>query len=62
MNLVSIRQEGRIATVSFDTGSKANALSQELMRELTQAAGQFQAAKASKPSSRSAILILPATN
>lgn len=43
MDLVSIRKEGRIATVSFDTGSKANALSQKLMRELTQAARQFHA-------------------
>lgn len=41
MDLVSIRKEGRIATVSFDTGSKANALSQKLMRELTEAARQF---------------------
>ncbi|MFN4185486.1 MAG: enoyl-CoA hydratase/isomerase family protein [Hyphomonas sp.] len=41
MDLVRIQKEGRIATVSFDTGSKANALSQKLMRELTQAARQF---------------------
>ena len=41
MDLVSIRKDGRIATVSFDTGSKANALSQKLMRELTEAARMF---------------------
>ena len=41
MDLVSIRTEGRIATVSFDTGARANALSQKLMRELTQAARLF---------------------
>ncbi|PKP81781.1 MAG: enoyl-CoA hydratase [Alphaproteobacteria bacterium HGW-Alphaproteobacteria-18] len=41
MDLVSIRKEGRVATVSFDTGAKANALSQKLMRELTETARQF---------------------
>ena len=41
MDIVSIRIDGRTATVSFDTGSKANALSQKLMRELTQAARLF---------------------
>lgn len=41
MDLVRIETEGRIATVSFDTGSKANALSQKLMRELTEAARCF---------------------
>ena len=41
MDLVRIQTEGRIATVSFDTGSKANALSQKLMRELTEAARLF---------------------
>lgn len=41
MDLVRIETEGRIATVSFDTGSKANALSQKLMRELTESARRF---------------------
>ena len=41
MDLVRIETEDRIATVSFDTGSKANALSQKLMRELTEAARRF---------------------
>lgn len=41
MDLVRIRKEDHVATVSFDTGSKANALSQKLMRELTEAARQF---------------------
>ncbi|MGE6697373.1 enoyl-CoA hydratase/isomerase family protein [Hyphomonas sp. NPDC076900] len=41
MDLVRIETEGRVATVSFDTGSKANALSQKLMRELTEAAKLF---------------------
>ena len=39
--LVTIRTEGRTAIVSFDTGSRANALSQRLMRELTAAAIRF---------------------
>lgn len=41
MDLVRIETEGRVATVSFDTGSRANALSQKLMRELTEAARRF---------------------
>lgn len=41
MDLVRIEQQGRIATVSFDTGNKANALSQKLMRELTEAGRMF---------------------
>jgi enoyl-CoA hydratase/carnithine racemase len=41
LELVRIETEGRIATVTFDTGSKANALSQKLMRELTEAARLF---------------------
>lgn len=41
MDLVRIETEGRIATVSFDTGSKTNALSQKLMRELTESARRF---------------------
>lgn len=40
-DLVTIKQSGRIATVSFDTGNTANALSQELMRQLTAAAERF---------------------
>lgn len=39
--LVSITRSGRIATVRFDTGSRANALSQKLMQDLTDAALQF---------------------
>ena len=38
---VSISREGRIATVRFDTGSRANALSQQMMQDLTDAALQF---------------------
>lgn len=41
MDLVRVKTAGRIATVSFDTGARANALSQTLMRELTQAARLF---------------------
>ena len=41
LDLVRIETDGRVATVSFDTGTKANALSQKLMRELTQAARLF---------------------
>lgn len=41
MDLVRIQTEGRTAIVSFDTGAKANALSQQLMRELTEAARLF---------------------
>lgn len=37
-DLVTVVRTGRIATVSFDTGSRANALSQQLMRDLTVAA------------------------
>lgn len=40
-DLVSVTREGRIATVTFDTGNRANALSQELMRQLTVAAQGF---------------------
>lgn len=39
--LVSIEIDGRIAIVRFDTGSRPNALSQQLMQELTEAALQF---------------------
>jgi enoyl-CoA hydratase/carnithine racemase len=39
--LVHTEIEGRIAIVRFDTGSHANALSQQLMQELTEAAEQF---------------------
>lgn len=41
MDHVRIETEGRVATVTFDTGAKANALSQQLMRELTDAARRF---------------------
>ena len=39
--LVSTGIDGRIATVRFDTGTRANALSQQLMQDLTEAALQF---------------------
>lgn len=42
-DLVRIETVGRIATVRFDTGVKANALTQKLMRELTEAARRFAA-------------------
>ena len=38
---VSITREGRIAIVRFDTGYRANALSQKLMADLTSAAQEF---------------------
>ncbi|MFN7168274.1 MAG: enoyl-CoA hydratase/isomerase family protein [Pannonibacter sp.] len=41
LDLVRIETEGRVATVTFDTGARANALSQKLMRELTEAARRF---------------------
>ena len=40
--LVSIEREGRIAVVRFDRGDKANAMSLELCRQLTQAARSFE--------------------
>jgi enoyl-CoA hydratase/carnithine racemase len=40
--LVEVIHEGRIATVTFDRGNKANALSLDLMRELTQVARSFE--------------------
>jgi len=40
-DLVSVTREGRIATVRFDTGSRSNALSQKLMRALTETAQGF---------------------
>ncbi|KCZ93854.1 enoyl-CoA hydratase/isomerase family protein [Hyphomonas johnsonii] len=40
-DLVSVTREGRIATVRFDTGNRANALSQQLMRDLTETAQGF---------------------
>lgn len=42
MALVRITRAGRIATVTFDRGNKANALSLDLMQELTQAARSFE--------------------
>jgi enoyl-CoA hydratase/carnithine racemase len=42
MALVEITRAGRIATVTFDRGNKANALSLALMRELTQVARSFE--------------------
>lgn len=39
--MVSVERDGRVATVRFDTGSRANALSQRLIRDLTQAALGF---------------------
>lgn len=41
LDLVTIETTGRVATVTFDTGARANALSQKLMRELTKAARRF---------------------
>ena len=40
-DLVRIEIDGRIAIVRFDTGARANALSQKLMQDLTEAALQF---------------------
>ena len=40
--LVTIEREGRIAIVRFDRGDKANAMSLELCRQLTQAARSFE--------------------
>ncbi|RIJ17781.1 enoyl-CoA hydratase/isomerase family protein [Henriciella mobilis] len=40
-DLVTIERQGRVAIVRFDTGTRANALSQALIRELTDAARQF---------------------
>lgn len=42
MALVEIIREGRIATVTFDRGNKANALSLALMQELLDAARSFE--------------------
>ena len=42
MKWVNIEKRGRIAIVRFDRGNKANALSLELMRELTEVARQFE--------------------
>ena len=39
--LVRTEIDGRVAIVRFDTGARANALSQQLMQDLTQAALQF---------------------
>ncbi|MCP3972094.1 MAG: enoyl-CoA hydratase/isomerase family protein [Rhodobacteraceae bacterium] len=41
MELVKIVRTGRIALVSFDSGKPANALSYQMMRELTDAAKNF---------------------
>lgn len=40
-DLVRTEIDGRIAIVRFDTGARANALSQQLMQDLTEAALQF---------------------
>ncbi|MCA8902893.1 MAG: enoyl-CoA hydratase/isomerase family protein [Hyphomonas sp.] len=40
-DLVRIERDGRVAIVSFDTGARANALSQQLMMDLTAAAEEF---------------------
>lgn len=42
MKHVSIKREGRIATVTLDRGTTANALSLDAMRELTAAARSFE--------------------
>ena len=41
---IHIERTGRTATVSFDTGSTSNALSQSLIRNLTEVAREFRAA------------------
>lgn len=43
MKFVSLRREGPVAVVSFDRGTAANALSIDLMRELTDVARGFEA-------------------
>ena len=40
-DLVQIEIDGRVAIVRFDTGARANALSQQLMQDLTEAALKF---------------------
>jgi enoyl-CoA hydratase/carnithine racemase len=42
-SFINIETEGRIATVRFDRGDKANALSAEALRQLTEAARSFHA-------------------
>lgn len=42
-SLINIAIEGRIAIIRFDRGSKANALSAEALRQLTEAARRFHA-------------------
>ncbi len=42
MNQVNIQKNGRVAVVRFDRGHAANPLSMQLMRELTEAARQFE--------------------
>ncbi|MEQ1782632.1 MAG: enoyl-CoA hydratase/isomerase family protein, partial [Hyphomonadaceae bacterium] len=42
-NFISIETEGRIAIVRFDRGDKANALSAEALRQLTETARSFHA-------------------
>lgn len=43
MDFIRIETEGRIAIVRFDRGDKANALSAEALRQLTEAARSFHA-------------------
>jgi len=43
MDHVTISREGRIATVRLDRGDRANAMSLDAMRELTEAARSFEA-------------------
>ena len=42
MSMVSIERQDRIAIVRFDRGNRANAMSSELCRQLTQAARSFE--------------------
>jgi enoyl-CoA hydratase/carnithine racemase len=39
---VSVERQGRVAVVRFDRGNRANALSNDLMRELTEVARSFE--------------------
>ncbi len=42
LSMVSIERQDRIAIVRFDRGNKANPMSIELLRQLTQAARSFE--------------------
>ena len=57
-SFISIETEGRIATVRFDRGDKANALSAEALRQLTETARSFHA----RPDISAVILVGQASN